>query len=132
MTWARSALGFGVSKVATTARPAETVSDTTSVNDGSATGWPFRRNCTVQTSVLPRVADDAMFAVSVKETELPLVTDFELASKPMLRPGSQDTTFGVTVTARFCRPFRISGETRSGEAVGVARMEPPVAFAIAV
>src|SRR4051794_2533455 len=99
MTWARSWSGVRLSNVATTACPREILSDTTSVNDGSATGWPLTRKSTVHATVVPGTADGAMSAVSVNETVPPLVTGFEAASKPILKPGSHDTTSGVTTTA---------------------------------
>src|SRR5436305_8100261 len=111
MTCARSACGFGVLNVATTAWPPETLSETTSVNDGSSTGRPLTRNRTLHMTVVPAAADEAMFAVSVNETGLPLLTVFEPASKPMLRPGSQETTCGVTAAGRLCSPLRIAADT---------------------
>src|SRR3954447_22123235 len=110
MTWARRAFGSGVSNVATIARPPASLSETTSVNDGSLTGSPLTRKLTVHATVLPGAAEGATFAVSVNETGLPLGTVFEAPSKLMLRP-SQETTCGVTAAGRFCKPARIADET---------------------
>src|SRR3954464_15349275 len=107
MTWARSAVGSGVSKVATMARPPESLSETTSVNDGSATGRPLTRNRTVHATVVPGVADGAMCAVWVKDPAAPLVTVLDAGSKPLLRPGSHETICGVTTADKLCRPARI-------------------------